>query len=280
MSSPEKSYRGYAEDYTVRVEADRPLLEMAGLNVHRALDLGTGTGTGIEDLIDMKVVIEPYRIIGVDLDENNLEKARQNRHLKLQSGSSNEIVIQKGDAEDLREIPSNSQQLILCRNLIHLLRINRALPEMYRILEPGGIVLTSTGYMRDKMYPAPEQRTKLRWGFILGIAYQILINEHGYQRSDIPEPDIPDKYSSEDLKVIFEETGFVNIQSQDRVVELPPSAIAGLIRWGGFAKGAIPIKDVDLARKVMLEAIRSPKLRGKTFPRGFFYLRAEKAFKS
>lgn len=276
MPSPERSYTGYAEDYTVRVEADRPLLEMASVQVHKALDLGTGTGTGIEDLIDMKVLVEPFTVIGIDLDEHNLEKARKNLSRLINPRNENHIILQKGNIENLEGIESNSQELILCRNTIHLTNASRVFSEMYRVIEPGGTILVSSGYMSDKMYPPPEERAKIRWGLILGLARQKLVKEHGYEKSQIPDPNLPDKYSSVSLMRLAREAGFINSQTEDRIIELGATPIAGLIKFDSFAEGAIPIEDIELAKKVMLEALENPKLQGKTFPRGIFYLKANK----
>ena len=278
--SVERSYTGYAENYTVRVEADRPLLEMVAVQVHRALDLGTGTGTGIEDLIDMKVLTEPFTVIGIDQDEHNLERARKNPNFLLNPRSTSQIILQKGNIENLEEIESDSQELILCRNTIHLTNASRVFSEMYRVLEPGGVILISSGYMRDKMYPPPKEKTKFRWGLILGLARRKLINEYGYENDKIPDPNLPNHYSSESLMRLAREIGFINLQTEekDRVVELDTNAVAGLIKFDYFAEGALPIGDVELAKKVMLEALHDRRLQGKTFPRGIFYLKAQKPY--
>lgn len=275
----ERSYVGYAENSIVREQADRPLIKMASVQVHLALDVGTGTGTGIQDLIEMNVLIEPYTAIGVDLDENNLEKAKKTLHLPLPPNSPNSISLQKGDAEHLPQIEDDSQELVLCRNMIHLTNASRVFAEMFRVLKPGGIVLVSSGYMRDKMYPPPEEIAKTRWGLILGLARRKLVKEHGYEKEKIAGPDLPDKYSSETLIRFAEKVNeFTNVQIAGLVIELDADAVAGLIKWERFAEGALPNIPIELAKQVMLEALEDPKLEGKTFPRGIFYLKAQKPY--
>lgn len=285
MSSPERSYIGYAENYTVRVEADRPLLKMAIQQVHHALDIGVGTGTGIEDLIDMRVVIEPYKIIGIDLDEYNLKRARQNPHLQTHPDLKNEIILEKGDAENLIQIPSTSQELVLCRNMIHLTNARRVFNEMYRVLEPGGTILVSSGYINDVMYPPPQEVSKTRWGLMLALARQKLVKEYGFDKKDIPDPDLPDKYSSKSLIRLAGIAGFKNVitnitpeNPSGQVVYLDANAIQGLINWSGFAEGALPISNVEIAKHVLSESLQNPKLKGKKYPRGIFYLKAQKPY--
>lgn len=100
---------------------------------HKIMDVATGTG----DLaIAMAKRVDRTQILGVDLSEEMLAVAR--RKIEKQ-GLEERIILEKGDAENLSMVASESIDAITVafgvRNFEH---IERGLSELYRTLKPGG----------------------------------------------------------------------------------------------------------------------------------------------
>jgi demethylmenaquinone methyltransferase/2-methoxy-6-polyprenyl-1,4-benzoquinol methylase len=100
---------------------------------HKIMDVATGTG----DLaIAMAKRVDRTQILGVDLSEEMLAVAR--RKIEKQ-GLEERIMLEKGDAENLHMVASNSIDAVtVAFGVRNFENIERGLSELYRTLKPGG----------------------------------------------------------------------------------------------------------------------------------------------
>ena len=100
---------------------------------HKIMDVATGTG----DLaIAMAKRVDRTQILGIDLSEEMLAVAR--RKIEKQ-GLEERIMLEKGDAENLHMVASNSIDAVtVAFGVRNFENIERGLSELYRTLKPGG----------------------------------------------------------------------------------------------------------------------------------------------
>ena len=100
---------------------------------HKIMDVATGTG----DLaIAMAKRVDRTQILGVDLSEEMLAVAR--RKVEKQ-GLEERIMLEKGDAENLNMVTSESiDAATVAFGVRNFENIERGLSEIYRTLKPGG----------------------------------------------------------------------------------------------------------------------------------------------
>lgn len=96
------------------------------------LDCGCGVGSITLDIAEL---VAPGQVIGIDLDESQLEVACANAH---ERGLTN-ISFEQGNAYTLR-FADNSFDAVLAHTLLyHLSNQVRALREFHRVLKAGGV---------------------------------------------------------------------------------------------------------------------------------------------
>src|SRR5918993_498171 len=94
-----------------------------------------GSGAGIDVFLSAKKVTETGRVIGIDMTDEMLERARRNAK---EHGFTN-VDFRKGDIEQRIPIDDNSVDVIISNCVINL-TVNKvdAFKEVYRILKQGG----------------------------------------------------------------------------------------------------------------------------------------------
>jgi ubiquinone/menaquinone biosynthesis C-methylase UbiE len=97
------------------------------------VDVGCGMGRSFRLL---KILFRSSRLIGIDLEEENLVIAR-----KRTQSEGLEVDFVKSDCAAI-DLPDASADLLLCHQTFHhLVQQEKALREFRRILKPGGILL-------------------------------------------------------------------------------------------------------------------------------------------
>ncbi len=95
-----------------------------------------GSGAGIDVFLAANIVKDGGTVIGIDMTENMLDKARQN----AQKHGYKNVEFRKGDIETEIPVESNSADAIISNCVINLTenKVN-TFKEIYRVLKPNGI---------------------------------------------------------------------------------------------------------------------------------------------
>jgi arsenite methyltransferase len=94
-----------------------------------------GSGAGIDVFLSARKVSEEGRVIGIDMTDEMLERARRN----AKEGGYTNVDFRKGDIEQRIPVDDNSVDAVISNCVINL-TINKvdAFKEVYRILKHGG----------------------------------------------------------------------------------------------------------------------------------------------
>jgi ubiquinone/menaquinone biosynthesis C-methylase UbiE len=95
-----------------------------------------GSGAGIDVFLSANIVKSSGRVIGIDMTDEMLEKARINA---ADNGYTN-VEFRKGDIEDSIPVDSNSVDVVISNCVINLTTDKvKTFKEIHRILKPNGI---------------------------------------------------------------------------------------------------------------------------------------------
>jgi len=96
--------------------------------------LDIGSGGGLDVFLAARKVGPKGKVIGLDMTEQMVEKARQN----AKKGNYNNVEFKLGEAENI-PVKDNSVDLVMSNCVINLVpNKEKAYREIYRILKPGG----------------------------------------------------------------------------------------------------------------------------------------------
>lgn len=208
--SNEPDYASFAEDYTKQKgynpDADLGLgcgvpTEFAQIKEgDTVVDLGSGAGNDV--FIARAIAGESGRVIGIDMTEAMIEKARKNNE-KL--GFKN-VEFRLGDIEKL-PVEDNTADVTISNCVLNLVPDKiKAFSEIYRTLKPGGHFSVSDIVIKGSLPKKIRIAAELYAGCIGG----------AIDRDDY-------------LKII-KETGFINVSVQkEREIDIPDSIILDYI---------------------------------------------------
>ena len=111
-----------------------------------------GSGAGIDAFISARKVGDMGRVIGIDMTDEMLERARKNAE---EHGYKN-VEFKKGDIEKEIPVGSNSADVVISNCVINLTTDKvKAFKEIHRILRNGGKMVISD-LVTDRQIPMPE----------------------------------------------------------------------------------------------------------------------------
>lgn len=171
--------KGYNKEADLKLGCGIPT-EIAGISPgDTVLDLGSGAGN--DAFIARALVGEAGRVIGVDMTEQMIEKARRNA---LTLGFSN-IEFRLGEIENL-PVESSSVNVVISNCVLNLVPDKKkAFAEMFRVLKVGGhfsvsdIVLSRS--LPQGIQEAAEMYAGCVSGAILKSEYLSLIKQAGFR---------------------------------------------------------------------------------------------------
>ena len=155
------------------------------LHGRREIVLDLGAGAGLDCFLAAQKVGNSGKVIGIDMTEEMVEKARQN----ARSGQYENVEFRLGDIEDLPLEPG-SVDVIISNCVINLsLDKKQVFQEAFRVLKPGGRIMISDLVLLKELPPSIKKSVQAYAGCIAGAmrreAYIKLIEEAGFDPIDI-----------------------------------------------------------------------------------------------
>lgn len=219
--------------------------------VESDLDLGSGTGSGIEYMILEGKYVGSFYVVGTDINEHDLTKAKA-RFGAIHNGR---ISFVKADATHL-PFKDNQFKLVKGLNFAHLLKDQqpKLFEEAHRV---GETFLMSTAYAKGI---GIKDRPMLKdWLTILMSSREIareLLSEMGLEFLIGETPDLM-KYTKEGYEGMAREAGFHRVQTEEYIAEIPREQAKRLVAVPEFAMGALPLKgDPKVMLPIAQEALR------------------------
>jgi SAM-dependent methyltransferase len=112
--------------------------------------LDIGSGGGIDSILAAKRVRPEGRVIGLDILDPMLERARANA---TEAGVDGWTEFVQGEMEDI-PLPDESVDVVFSNGVINLSgRKSRALAEMFRVVRPGGRFCVADLVVEDDLPP-------------------------------------------------------------------------------------------------------------------------------
>src|SRR5437016_1596534 len=147
--------------------------------------LDLGSGGGIDVLLSAKRVGPTGRAYGLDMTDEMLALARQN---KRNAGAEN-VEFLKGEIEHI-PLPDNSVDVIISNCVINLSADkDRVLQEAFRVLKPGGRFAVSDVVTRGEIAPEIRRNVLLWVGCVAGALadneYQEKLASAGFEQIEI-----------------------------------------------------------------------------------------------
>lgn len=259
-------------DHTYKEFSERPFyIEMNRYTVNKArgaskiVDLASGTGAIITELIEQGKARPPFTILGVDLDFDGLLT------IKETFKGSNVFPI-RASGEQI-PVANNWAELVTACNSIHLMDPKKVFAEAYRVLRPGGMMVLNSAYEKSKGYG--DTISKRFLGMAVLEARRALA-EKGF--TDIPPPIDLMKYTEDDYRKMAENARFANVETEIRLAEMDRDDIEAIFSYREFAEGSLPGVPFKIARDALVARIdpNLERFKTKTVKRNWLIMTAVK----
>lgn len=184
---------GYVADADLGLGCGMPT-ELAGIEPGQTV-LDLGSGAGLDAFVARTIVGDTGRVIGVDMTESMITRARENA-AKMGYGN---VVFKLGDIEDL-PVASDSVDVVISNCVLNLVPDKAAaFAEMYRVLKPGAHFCVSDIVVRGDLPQSVRASVELYAGCVAGALkqdeYLALIRDAGFSAVEVAKEkviDVPD----------------------------------------------------------------------------------------
>jgi arsenite methyltransferase len=196
FSESYEKLKGYNPDADLNLGCGIPTEHAQIKTGDTVVDLGSGAGN--DCFVARAFVGETGKIIGVDMTEAMIEKARMNTE-KLKF---NNVEFRLGDIESM-PVSENLADVVISNCVLNLVPDKaKAFNEIYRILKPGGHLSVSDIVLRGELHEKIQQAAEMYAGCVSGA---IDINLY---------------------LAIMKDSGLVNIKVQkDKMITLPDETL-------------------------------------------------------
>ncbi len=218
MSDDYTSLEGYIAEADLGLGCGLPT-EYANIKIgDTVVDLGSGAGN--DAFIARSIVGEDGRVIGIDMTETMIERARKNaQKLKLEN-----VEFRLGDIEHV-PLSNNKADVVVSNCVLNLVPDKlKAFTEIYRILKPGGHFNISDIVLEGELPADLVKEAEMYAGCVAGAIqkndYLALIRNAGFtnivinkeKKIIVPDEILSNYLSEEQLKIYKEsKTGIFSI---------------------------------------------------------------------
>ncbi len=285
---PRVDVRHSYEDFTQRPfykEVNRRTIQMAPIGGFVALDIATGTGGIIEELVSDGTLRGPLAsFVGIDIDSTAIETAEKKFENKPKNYRTSSFAFHEGSAEETGE-GDNTFDLVTFCNAIHLTDVPASLKEVYRVLVDGGTLVGNSAFVKDIAYPGTSRRL---WMRLVGNATRELREmdeiKNGTWVQEHPEDHF--RYTREEYAQMMKDAGFSDVHTEVVETLMDIDDVKAICSYKEFAMGALPGIPYETARDLLLKAadaiFKELKQKGQpeVFPRNWLLFKAEKPLKA
>ena len=161
--------------------------------------LDLGSGAGVDCFLAAEAVGREGHVIGVDMTDEMIEKARTNaRQKKIKN-----VEFRLGEIEEL-PVESESVDVVLSNCVINLVPDKKkAFAEIYRVLKPGGYFVISDIVFEGEMPKEVKEKIELWTGCLAGTLpqeeYLSKIRNAGFQSIKILSETMYDQFATADF---------------------------------------------------------------------------------
>lgn len=190
---------GYVADADLGLGCGMPT-ELADIEPGQTV-LDLGSGAGLDAFVARTIVGDAGRVIGVDMTESMVAKARENA---AKMGYDN-VLFELGDIENL-PVASGSVDVVISNCVLNLVpEKSRAFAEMYRVLKPGAHFCVSDIVVHGDLPESVRKSVELYAGCVAGALkrdeYLALIQAAGFSDVEVAKEkviDVPDEVVERD----------------------------------------------------------------------------------
>ena len=190
---------GYVADADLGLGCGMPT-ELADIEPGQTV-LDLGSGAGLDAFVARTIVGDAGKVIGVDMTESMIARARENA---AKMGYDN-VVFEHGDIENL-PVESDSVDVVISNCVLNLVPDkSRAFAEMYRVLKPGAHFCVSDIVVHGDLPASVRTSVELYAGCVAGALkqdeYLALINAAGFTEVEVAKEkviDVPDDVVARD----------------------------------------------------------------------------------
>jgi len=126
------------------------------------IDLGSGAGN--DCFVSRALVGESGKVIGIDITEPMIKKAREN----VEKLGYNNVEFRLSDIENM-DVVSNSANVVISNCVLNLVPDKeKAFNEIFRILKPGGHLSVSDVVLRGALHEKIQQAAEMYAGCVSG----------------------------------------------------------------------------------------------------------------
>ncbi len=127
----------------------KAIRELRSLKPRVMLDVATGTGDFAFEAIK---ILQPEKIIGVDISEGMLEVARKKIH---ERNLEHIFSVQTGDSEGLHFQDNHFDAITVAFGVRNYENLEKGLADMFRVLKPGGKIVVLE-FSKPRQFPVKQ----------------------------------------------------------------------------------------------------------------------------
>ncbi len=269
------------------------LIALASLTTsERVLDIGTGTG--IVALQAAERVGRGGKVVGIDLSEGMLARAKANAE---RAGFTDQVEFSRMDAEALELEDQSFDAVLSLFALFHFPNPLSAIKEMFRVLRPGGRLVLAVGSgppllslngLVEGGKHLRQMRLKQQGKLLTAPGFLNALVEKHFPASDKPEETSLAKHSlnrTRNVPPLIRQAAFVEVrtywQGHKAIIETPEEFWDIQSTFSSIARKRLsnaPSEKVESLRDGFLETCRGVQSRGGhlVYPFAAFYIVAKR----